>query len=292
MQKKIVALGFFDGVHSGHGALLSRAKKLAVLKNSISAALLFDRHPSSVVGKNPVPLLNTMEERALLMTHLYGIDEMLPLEFNELCASLPWERFAKEILIDKFDATHLVAGYDFRFGHRGEGNGDKLKALCNSLNIGCDIVERVEINGKTVSSSLIRELITAGDVKTAAEFLGHNHFIYSPVLHGAALGRSIGIPTINQHFEKDICVPRFGVYVTNVHIGGKIFRGVTNVGIRPSVENDNIPRAETHIIDFHDDLYGEKIGVEFIDMLRDEKRFDSLNELKNAIKSDIEKAIS
>lgn len=292
MQKKVVALGFFDGVHLGHGALLKRTKEIAVNKNLISSALLFDRHPASVVLGTAVPLINTTDERAYLMQHLYEIDEMLPLEFDEHCAALPWDKFVKDILIDKFGATHLVAGYDFHFGHKGEGNGEKLASLCKSIGIGCDIVNRVELDNKTISSSLIRSFIEQGDMKSASKFLGHNHFICSEVEHGAALGRSIGIPTINQYFAENACIPLFGVYVTSVHIGDKTYRGVTNVGIRPSVESDNIPRAETYIIGFDGDLYGEKITIEFIEMLRQEQKFNSLDELKAAIKSDIEKAIS
>ncbi len=291
MQKKIVSLGFFDGVHLGHGALLKKTKELAESKNLISSALLFDRHPAGVVSGASVPLINTADERALLMKHFYGIDEMLPIEFNTSCASLPWDKFVKSILIDRFNACHFVVGFDFRFGYKGEGDGEKLAALCNRLNIACDIVNRVELDEKTISSSLIRSFIEQGDMKSATKFLGHNHFMLAPVEHGAALGRSIGIPTINQRFAENACIPLFGVYATRVHIDGKVYYGVTNVGIRPSVKSDNIPRAETYIIDFSGDLYGKKIAIEFIDMLRKEQKFESLDALKHAIESDIKKSL-
>ena len=290
MQKRVIALGFFDGVHLGHGALLSRTVNIARKANVSSAALLFDRHPSHIVSNNPVPLINTAEERALLMKGLYNIDTPLPLKFDTACATLPWDEFVKKVLINDFGACHVVAGFDFRFGYRGEGCGDKLYSLCKELGVGCDIIERVELDGQTISSSLIRDLIAQGDVSRAAKFLGHNHFIYSPVKHGAALGRTIGIPTINQHFESNICTPKFGVYATRVHIGTSVFRGVTNIGTRPTVSDKMLPRAETFILDYSGDLYSQCIGIEFLDMLRPERKFDSIDDLRQAIDTDIQRA--
>lgn len=287
MKQRAIALGFFDGVHLGHGALLRAACRRAEETGSVSAALLFDRHPSHVLPGVPVKLLNTAEERSLLMRHLYHIDEVVTFPFDETIASMPWDEFVRCILVKELHACHVVAGFDFRFGYCGEGTTEKLRRLCASLGIGCDIIDRVTLDDQTVSSSMIRDLITVGDVRRAAHFLGHYHFFYAQVEHGAALGRRIGIPTINQHFDPQICLPRFGVYVTRVHIADNVYRGVTNIGTRPTVTDAQIAKAETYILDFTGNLYDQHIGLELIDFIRPEEHFSDLDSLRAAIARDI-----
>ena len=287
MKRRVIALGFFDGVHLGHGALLRAACQRAREMGAVSAALLFDQHPSHVLGTAPVSLLNTAQERALLMQHLYRIDEIVRFPFDQVVASMPWEQFVRTVLIEQLGACHVVAGFDFRFGFHGEGSAEKLCRLCATLGIGCDIIARVTLDGQTVSSSLIRKLVAVGDVRRAAHFLGHYHFFCAPVEHGAALGRRIGIPTINQHFEPQICLPRFGVYVTRVHIAGKTYRGVTNIGTRPTVTEQKIVKAETYILDFDGNLYDRSVGVELIDLIRPEEHFPDIDSLRAAISKDI-----
>ena len=287
MKQQVIALGFFDGVHLGHAALLRASRMRAREMGAVSAALLFDRHPTHILGSHPVPLLNTTEERTLLMQHLYNIEHIITFPFDKSTAAIPWEEFIREILIKKFHACHLVAGYDFRFGYHGEGNTEKLKWLCHSLGIGCDIIDRVTLDGQTISSSLIRNFISIGDVQRAAHFLGHYHFFYAPVVHGSALGRRIGIPTINQQFNPTICIPLFGVYITRVHIADKVYRGVTNIGTRPTVTTQKTIKSETYILDFEGDLYDKRVGIELIDLIRPEKQFANLDDLQAAIAKDI-----
>lgn len=290
MKKRVIALGFFDGVHLGHGALLNTAFMRAQATSASPCALLFDRHPSHILGKNPVSLLNTAEERALLMQRLYNISDVITLNFDEKMAAMPWDEFVRDILFKEFAASHVVCGFDFRFGYRGEGDTEKLTALCKTLGIGCDVVERVTYDGETVSSSVIRTLISSGDILRANQFLGHAHFICAPVEHGAELGRKIGIPTINQHFHEYSCIPKFGVYLTRLRHGGRTYKGVTNIGTRPTVTDEKIVKAETFILDFDGDLYEEKIQLELIDFIRPEMRFSDIDALTKQIKSDIENA--
>ena len=287
MKQRVIALGFFDGVHLGHAALLRAAKQRAAECKATAAALLFDRHPAEVLGGAPVPLLNTTEERALLMQRLYHIDEVIPFHFSAETAAMPWDQFVRTVLVEQLHARAVVAGFDFRFGHHAAGTVEKLSRLCAALGLGCDIIPCVTLDGVPISSSVIRDMISAGDVRRAAHFLGHFPFFYLPVEHGAALGRKLGTPTINQHLNRARCLPRFGVYVTRVRAGGAPYRGVTNIGTRPTVSNEQVVRAETYILDFSGDLYGQSVELELLHLIRPEQRFPNLDALHAAIAQDI-----
>ncbi len=292
MKKRVIALGFFDGVHLGHGALLEKTKQVAKEKDLIASVLLFDRHPSQILSGSPTPLLNTNSEREMLLTRFYEMDEHLSLTFDEACALLSWDKFISEVLIGKFNAEHLVAGFDFRFGRFGKGDVNLLRAFCREKGIGCDIIEPVEVNGEIVSSTLIRAYLDQGHIQQASALLGHNHFISAPVIHGKELGREIGVPTINQNFAENACVPRYGVYKTRVHIGNDTYIGVTNVGVRPTTEESDVPRLETYILNFSGNLYTETVTLEFLEFIRAEQKFANVDELKQMIQKDIKKAES
>ena len=276
-------MGFFDGVHVGHGALLSRVAQVAEELDAIPAALTFDRPPKVMVGGAPVPLINTPEDRAWLMKELYGIREVEVLPFDRAMMEMPWEQFVTDILRDRFQAVHVVAGHDYRFGYKGEGNTERLTALCSRLGIGCDIISRVELNGVTVSSTHIRGLVEQGDLEEARHFLGHPHILSGTVVHGKQLGRTMGIPTSNLVVPNGVLVPAFGVYATRAVTPEGTYSAVTNVGVRPTVDSDGRVTVEPWILDFSGDLYGRPIRVEFYKQLRPERRFGSINELKAAI---------
>lgn len=171
-MKRVIALGFFDGVHLGHQALLRRTVEVAQGLGAIPAACTFDVHPASVIAHEQVPLLTTPAERAELMREL-GIEEVIITPFHEPMMTMPWDKFVTGYLVGQCDACHLVAGQDHRFGYRGGGTADKLQTLCGELGIGCDIVSKVEVDGVTVSSTYIRELVAAGEMERAERFLGH-----------------------------------------------------------------------------------------------------------------------
>lgn len=283
-KKRVIALGFFDGVHLGHGALLRRVGEVATQKGYIPAALTFDHHPKDLIpGAERVPLINTPEDREGLMRGLYGMEEVIVLPFDAHMRDMNWRDFVTELLVGRYDAAHLVAGHDFHFGRRGEGDPERLRALCAELGLGCDIIGKVELDGVTVSSTYIRELIGGGELERAARFLGHPHVLSGPVVHGKQLGRTIGIPTSNLIVPEGVLMPRFGVYATRVWVGETPYLAVTNVGVRPTVEDSNRVTVEPWILDFDGDLYGRTIRVEFHRQLRPERKFASIEELRTAI---------
>lgn len=282
-MQRVIALGFFDGVHIGHAALLERAKLRAKELGVPAAALTFDLHPDTLVFGTPVPLINSREDREWLLRTQFGMDEVLILHFDRETMRMPWQDFVRRYLVESLGAVHLVCGHDFRFGDRGEGNPDRLKALCAELGVGCDVIECVTLDGETVSSTRIRELITDGELEQANRFLGHAHVLSGVVVPGKQLGRTIGIPTANIYAPEGVLLPRFGVYATKVDVGSGVYLAVTNVGIRPTVDDQTGITVEPWILDFDEDLYGKTIRVEFYRYLRGEAKFDGLEALRAEI---------
>ena len=287
MRERVIALGFFDGVHLGHGALLRRAAAEAKKRGCESAVFTFDRPPKEVITGIPCPLINSPEDRAELVKRLYGIDEMLMVPFDDEMRTTPWDRFVTEILVGRYGAVHLVAGHDHHFGHRNQGSPELLKEKCAELGLGCDIIPAVTLGGVTVSSTHIRKLLEEGDVETARAFLGHPHVLTQTVGHGRQLGRTIGIPTANLVAPPHVLLPKRGVYAAKITLpDGRAFGGVTNVGVRPTVNNGQDVTVEPWILDFDGDLYGQAIRVEFFRRLRDERKFESLDALRSQIETD------
>ena len=220
-KQRVIALGFFDGVHRGHGALLRTARELADERGAIAAAVTFDHHPRDLIRGEPTPLINTHQERAVIMKRYYGTDEVLVLPFDRAMMEMPWREFATHILSEQMGAVHVVAGHDYHFGYKGEGNVDRLREICGEMGIGCTIIPPVQIDGITVSSTYIRGLISQGDMDRACEFLGHPHLISGTVVHGKQPGRTLGIPTANLVLPPNVLVPAFGVYATRVHVAAE-----------------------------------------------------------------------
>ncbi len=287
MKKRVVALGFFDGVHIGHGALLEMTVRRAAEKEAFAAVMTYSNHPSSVVAPAAVKLINTTEERCTLIRELYGISDIIVKEFTKEYSSLSGEAFVAEVIKEELGACHVVAGFDFRFGKGGKCDSEDLARLCRKSGIGCDIVDAIELRGEPVSSSRIRECVAAGDMVAARELLGHYHCIMSEVTHGAHLGKNLGFPTANQEIQEDVLCAKHGVYLSRVTVDGKNYRGVTNIGVRPTVSEGVSPRAETFIIDFSGDLYGRKIKLELVKFMRGEEKFSSLKALRERIERDV-----
>ena len=286
---RVIALGFFDGVHIGHGALLRRTAERARELGVEPAVFTFDRPPKEVVTGQSVALINSPRERQDLIRRLYGIGEVILAPFDQTMMTTPWEEFITDILVKQYGAVHLVAGHDYHFGHKNAGDPEKLQAKCAELGLGCDIIPKVELHGTTVSSTLIRALIEQGDVAQAAAYLGHPHTMRQTVQHGKRLGRTIGIPTINLAVPDHVLAPKRGVYVSRVCLeNGKSYPGVTNVGVRPTVSSSGIVSVETFLLGFDGDLYGQTVRLEFFHRLRDERPFSSLEALKEQIKKDVD----
>ena len=287
MQERVIALGFFDGVHRGHGALLRRAAEEARRRGCTPAVFTFDRPPKEVITGIPCPLINSPEDRSDLVKRLYGIDEMLMVPFDDEMRTTPWDRFVTDILVGRYGAVHLVAGHDHHFGYKNQGSPELLREKCAELGLGCDIIPAVTLDGVTVSSTHIRKLLEEGGVETARAFLGHPHVLTQTVGHGRCLGRTIGVPTANLVAPPHVLLPKRGVYAAKVTLpDGRAFGGVTNVGIRPTVNHGQDVTVEPWILDFDGDLYGQKLRVEFFRRLRDERKFESLEALKTQIQCD------
>lgn len=275
-MQKVLALGFFDGVHLGHGALLRRAKELADQYGAISAALTFDRNP----GKEGA-LLTSVSDRTRLIKTLYGINEVLVLPFDDALRQTDWEDFLSQLVREQ-NAVCLVCGWDYRFGRGAEGTPEKLRRFCKAENIGCEIIPRTELDGITVSSTYLRQLVTQGDMERAAEFYGHPHTLSGKVTHGQQLGRRLGTPTANVSCEEGILLPQNGVYAVKAMADGASYIGVCNVGTRPTVDGKDTV-IEVWLPGQALDLYGKTVTVDFYRKLRDEQKFASLDELKDEI---------
>lgn len=288
-QKRVIALGFFDGVHKGHGALLRRTVEAAKAAGAIPSAFTFDPHPQDVILGKPTPLLTSPEDRADLMRRYYGIQDVIVQPFTPAFMRQPWRTFLEETMVRDHGAVHLVAGHDYHFGYKGEGNPQRLQEACRELGIGCDIIPKVEQDSITVSSTYIRSLVAQGEIQLANAFLGHPYTLSDHVSHGQKLGTTLGFPTVNLKLGKNVLAPAKGVYATKVRLeNGEEHIAVTNVGNRPTVDDGLELTIEGFILDFHGDLYGQKIQMEFYEYLRDERKFPSFDALKAEIARNVE----
>ncbi len=284
-EKKIIALGFFDGVHLGHRALLAECRRLADELGCGAAAVTFETHPDALVfGKAPA-LINTPQDRQRLLIDA-GMDEVIVLPFNKNMQTMHWKNFF-HLLRDKYQAAGLVCGHDFRFGNRGAGTPQLLRERCAQYEMPCTVIPEQKLDEVTVSSTYIRTLIEAGDMENAARFLGHPHIFTGYVVPGQHLGRTIGVPTANLCLPKDLIQPRRGVYACRALVDGTEYLAVTNVGCRPTVSGENVT-VEPWILDFEADLYGREITLEFHKFLRPERKFDTLEQLRSEIRRNAE----
>lgn len=281
---RVIALGFFDGVHLGHASLLEMAKRRAAETGLSPAVMSFDLHPDTLVAGTNVPLINSLFDRREILRRCYGIDDVLLVHFDETMMHMPWDAFVEQLLVERYGAKHLVCGYDFRFGDKGEGDPERLREKCRELGIGCDVLPRFTLDGITVSSTYIRGLLERGEMEEAARFLGHPHCISGEVVHGRQLGRTMGIPTANLLIGDHVLEPAYGVYATKVILpDGTEKPAVTNVGVRPTVDDSQKVTVEPWILDFEGDLYGKHIRVDFYHRLRGEQKFSGLEELRQEI---------
>ena len=286
MKKKIFALGFFDGVHLGHQALLAECGRMAAQMGCQTAAITFQAHPQSLFTSNPPALINGNADREALL-RCYGIQEILELQVSDSVMSTPWQDFLANLRRE--GAVGFVCGDDFRFGCRGAGNAGLLAEYCETERLPYAIVPEQTLEGVRISSTHIRGLIEAGDMETAAKFLGHPHMLGGEVVAGRKIGRTIGVPTANILLLEGIVVPKLGVYAAECLVDGIRYQAVTNIGSRPTVGGHQV-RAESWLLDFEGDLYGKHMTVIFHKFLRPEQKFDSLEELKLQIQQDAAQA--
>ena len=278
-QKTIFALGFFDGVHLGHQALLAECRRLAEQANCRAGVVTFLGHPDTLLTGETPPLINTPADRRRLLCR-YGVDNLIELPFDRELMTMPWQDFFR-LLLDK-GAAGLVCGSDFRFGHKGAGSADLLRTACEAEGIPCTIVPQQMLEGVRISSTHIRSLLEAGEMEAAVRFLGHPHVLTGQVISGRKLGRTLGIPTANLALPESCVTPAFGVYACKATVDGGEYLAVTNVGTRPTVEGHHVT-VEPWLLDFDGDLYGKELTLEFYKFLRPEERFSSLEELRREI---------
>ena len=229
-----------------------------------------------------MPLLTSPEDRADLMRKYYGIQDVIVEPFTPQRMKQPWREFLEETLVGDLGAVHLVAGHDYHFGYKGEGNPQRLQQTCQALGIGWGILPQEgqgwvsRLEGITVSSTYIRTLVAQGEIERANEFLGHPYTLSDRVSHGKKLGSTLGFPTVNLRLKENVLSPAKGVYATKVILeNGETHPAVTNVGTRPTVSDSDAVSVETFLLDFDGDLYGQKIQMEFYKYLREERKFPS-----------------
>ena len=285
--RRAIALGFCDGVHSGHGALLRKTAERAAELGITPSVLSFDVHPDKLVFGKDVPLINSALGREEIIRRCYGIDDVIFIHFNRRMMHMPWQEFA-DTIIDELGLAWIVVGHDFCFGYRGEGTAEKLRAYSEQKGIGCDIIRAVTLDGRIVSSTYIRTLIADGDMEQAARYLGHPHTLRETVREGFHLGTGLGAPTINMNFHEGVIIPRHGVYTARGFLAdGTSYDAVANIGVRPTVSDGEHVNVESHLIGFSGNLYGQQVRVEFYKFLRPEVKFEDDEELARQIRRDI-----
>ena len=280
-ERTIYALGFFDGVHVGHQALLSACRELAARHGAKPGAVTFSSHPDTLVLGTTPPLINTLQDREKLLRH-YGMETVVSLPFDRDMMEKPWQDFFR-MLREDLQAAGLVCGADFTFGRYGAGKPELLQRACREAGIPCVVVPEQKIDGITVSSTQIRALLEAGDVARANAFLGHPHMLSGTVVTGRQLGRTIGIPTANLLLPEGLVQMRLGVYACVAELCGQKHMAVTNVGVRPTVGGGSVT-VEPWILDFQENVYGRPMKLWFYQFIRPEKKFPDLGALQTEIR--------
>ena len=283
-EKTAVALGFFDGVHAGHRQLLKTAREAAKKSNLLFTVFTFIA--GSGIKENH-PIYSNRQKLEILEE--LGVEAVIVADFSEI-SNISAEDFVKSCLYRDMGCRIAVAGFDFRYGKGRMGDADSLKKSLSLLGAECIIESEHSIDGEKISSTKIKELISLGNMEKAREFLGYPYQITCVVEHGRGAGKGLGFPTVNTKIDKNLSPIRCGVYRTAVEISGKLYTGVTNVGTCPTFEERKI-HAETYIVDYSGDLYGQKIRIFFLGYLREERQFEDPQELIMQINVDKNTAI-
>ncbi|WP_136604749.1 bifunctional riboflavin kinase/FAD synthetase [Paenibacillus dokdonensis] len=286
---QIAAIGQFDGVHQGHASVITSAVRLAQQKGIPSAVMTFHPHPKDVMKKgNYEGNLTPLQEKQELLAAM-GVDLLYVVEFSESFSQLSPQVFVEGMLLTLGVQTAIV-GFDFRFGHKGEGHAEMLRELGNGkMNV--EIIPPFEQEGEKVSSSTIRKALQTGELEEANRLLGHPYRLRGEVIDGDKRGRTIGFPTANLRIEDKFVVPAKGVYAVRSLVQGKWLSGVMNLGVKPTFqEGVTAPSFEVHLLDFDRDIYGEQLTVELISYIRPERKFPSIQELVAQIQADADTA--
>lgn len=285
-KKSVVTIGTFDGVHIGHKKILERIIFNAKELNCESVVLTFFPHPRMVLQDNSVvQLLNTVDEKTILLEKT-GIDNLIIHPFNQEFSRLTAEEFVKEILVNQLNIRKIIIGYDHRFGRNRTANINDLIVFGKEYGFEVEQISAQEINDNAVSSTKIRNAILEGNITLANKYLGYNYFFSGIVIKGKQLGRTIGFPTANIKINEDYkLIPKNGVYIVKSNYDKKTIFGLMNIGTRPTVDGTN-QTIEVFFLDFDKTIYDKTLTIEIIEFIREEQKFDSLNDLKNQINED------
>ncbi|WP_375586479.1 bifunctional riboflavin kinase/FAD synthetase [Cyclobacterium xiamenense] len=293
INRPVVTIGTFDGVHLGHQKILERITRIAGSSGGETVLITFWPHPRMVLfpEEHGVRLLNTFDEKTRLLAS-FGVDHLVRIPFTRAFSEMPSEDFIRSVLVEKIQTSILVIGYDHRFGKDREGSFAHLKARQAEYNFELEEIPREDIDNVGISSTKIREALEAGDITSANEFLGRAYTLEGTVVEGDKIGRTIGFPTANiQVAEPDKLIPMDGAYIVQVRLGNKLLDGILNIGKRPTVSGGT-KKIEVNLLDFDGILYGESLEVAFLEFLRPEKKFGNLDELKEQLEKDRQQALA
>lgn len=289
-EKTCIALGFFDGIHLGHIKVIKEMLKYAKENSLASCLLTFKSAPKYVLNQtsNEAEKYILQENEKICILENLGVENLYIIDFESIL-NLSADDFIEKVLIDKFNAKHIFCGFNYHFGKGGKSTAVDLSEKCQKYGVKVKIIAPKKLNAETVSSSLIKKLLATGKIEKVNSLLGRCYSYDLPVIKGEKIGSKILLPTINQKFPENFFIPKFGVYKSKVSINGKDFNGITNIGVAPTLKNEPFPLSETYILDFQrEKLYNENVKVSLLKFLRPELKFNSLEELKNAIDLDIQ----
>lgn len=292
-KNAVLTIGTFDGVHKGHQKILDRIAALARANGGESILVTFNPHPRFVLqpGNKELKLLNTLEEKIALLD-TYGLDNLVVAPFSKAFSQLPALAYMKNFLVENFHPHTIVIGYDHHFGINRSGNIDLLREYAPIFKYQVEQISKETIEDIDVSSTKIRKALLSGDIETGEQLLGHPYTLSGYVIKGKQIGRTIGFPTANIQLGVDYkLIPQTGVYAVYVKIGDKRFKGMLNIGFRPTVAGSE-KTIEVHLLDFNEDIYGEELEIQLVKRLRDETKFANLEELKAQITKDKVEAIN
>lgn len=285
LKPTVLTLGVFDGLHLGHQRIMQTVVERAKATKAHATAITFDPHPRAVLHpESAPPLLQTLDQR-LANFEVLGIEQAIVVKFDSEFASQPAEAFLSNIIRDRLHAKEVYLGKGFAFGKNRGGNIDLLRQKSKELGFIADEVDEVQIRGQRISSSTIRKLLADGRVNLARRMLGRPYGVEGIIIRGNRRGHTIGFPTANLKPHNRV-IPRFGVYATATLIDGVWRKSITNIGVRPTFENDAEPSIESYIFDFDGELYGDVLRVRFLHRIRDERKFNGIDELKAQIEKD------
>lgn len=279
-----IALGSFDGLHIGHLSLIYKVVEIAKKNNGKSMVFTFKNHPKTLIDKENVPKLLMDNNRKVEILRIHKVDIVCFQEFNLEFMEMTPKEFV-EFLVLKYNVKGFVVGFNYKFGYKNLGNVELLQKLQNKYGYELYVMEPCTYNAQVISSTRIRKALEDGDVLDASKMLNVPYALSGEVIDGKKLGRTIGFPTANLEYNEKFILPKVGVYYTNIKVNNNIYKGITNVGNNPTVDGKALT-IETYILDFEKDIYGEKIDISFIKKIRDEKKFNSLEALKDQLAKD------